>query len=278
MKGSSRSRPACCLAVLVGLAAALSAPAQDKVAAPAGSTVNVTVTSGTAPPPPVSITLHERHGQAVPHKKKHAHAGGGLIDVAAPTPDVVVVTMSGAVVATAEMTFDFEQCFEVSFDDPKVKKAKLTLEGRVVGLLRGECLGCADVRDAAASVSAADAGLVAVALPPHSACKCENVAINDHDGPHAVPVVPGKYTLHQTFAIAAQSKCCLCKRPSAEFAPDPAIDPLWINYWEPFHGVKKDTFGFQVTLKVAPETEEANGNGAKKPPDEALPPPMPAKP
>ena len=72
-----------------------------------------------------------------------------------------------------------------------------------------------------------------------------------------MPVTPGKYTLHQTFRIAAQSECILFKRPSAEFAPDPALDPLWISYFDPFHGVKKDSFGFQVTVKVAVESDDA---------------------
>ncbi|HKB40135.1 MAG TPA: hypothetical protein VKD72_27115, partial [Gemmataceae bacterium] len=75
--------------------------------------------------------------------------------------------------------------------------------------------------------------------------------VNDHDGPKKIPVQPGKYVLHQTFTITAESSCFLCKRPSAEFAPDPALDPLWISYWEPFHGVIKKDFGFQVTLKVS---------------------------
>ena len=59
---------------------------------------------------------------------------------------------------------------------------------------------------------------------------------------------------HQTFAVSAahpQSLWC-CKAASAEFAPDPALDPLWISYWEPFHGAIKKDFGFQVVLKVAP--------------------------
>ena len=55
----------------------------------------------------------------------------------------------------------------------------------------------------------------------------------------------------QTFTLAARSDCFLFKRPSAEFAPDPALDPLWISYWEPFHGAIKKDFGFQVTLKVS---------------------------
>jgi hypothetical protein len=82
-------------------------------------------------------------------------------------------------------------------------------------------------------------------------------------------VLPGKYTLRQTFSISAHSKCLLCKRPSAEFAPDPALDPLWINYFEPFHGVKKDSFGFQVVLKVAADEEKKEekkdgANGGKE--------------
>jgi hypothetical protein len=238
--------------------------AQEKAAQP-GAAVNVTVTAGVPPPPPVSITLGGRHGHVTPLKGKCTHTGGGLIEVAQPSPDSVLITMSGAVVANSEMKFDLEQCFEVSFDDPKVKKAKLTVEGRVIGLLRGERKGCAEYSEACVHVLAGAGDLVGVCVPPHSACHCESLAVNDHDGPNAVPVVPGKYTLRQTFAIAAHSDSYLCKRPSAEFAPDPALDPLWINYFEPFHGVKKESFGFQVLVRVADDTpppaRPGNGDG-----------------
>jgi hypothetical protein len=244
-----------CLSAPVSLAVA-----QEKAPVPAGGTVNLTVTAGVAPPPPVSLTLHERHGHVTPCKGKCTHTGGGLIDVASPAPDTVVVTMTGAVVANSEMKFDLDQCFEVSFDDPKVKKAKLTVEGRVIGLLRGERKGCAEYTEACAHVAAGTANLLSVCVPPHSVCNCENLAVNDHDGPKTVPVLPGRYTLTQTLAIAAHTDGCLHKRPSAEFAPDPALDPLWITYFDPFHGVKKDTFGFQVTLKVAPDTDEPPGD------------------
>jgi hypothetical protein len=260
------------------LALAVAAPlagAQEKAAVPAGGTVNVTISSAGAPPPPVSITLRERHGHVTPEKGHCTHTGGGLIDIGQPAPDTVIITMTGAVVANSSMQFDLEQCFEVNFDDPKLKKAKLTVEGRVIGLLRGEKKGCAEYTDACAHVGAGPAEVLSVCVPPHSACGHDNLSINDHDGPCAVPVVPGKYTLHQTFTIAARSDSVLCKRPSAEFAPDPALDPLWISFHEPFHGVKKDSFGFQVIVKVAADTDE--GNGAKKP-AEALPPPVPAKP
>jgi hypothetical protein len=275
MQRNPRLFPVRCLALSVlALAAPSFVSAQEKAAVPAGSTVNVTVTAGAVPPPSVSITLHERHGHVNPCKSKCAHTGGGLIDVASPTSDTVIITMTGAVVGNAEMKFDLEQCFEVNFDDPKVKKAKLTVEGRVIGLLRGEKKGCADYSEACAHITACTTGLVNICVPPHSVCDCQSLAVNDHDGPHMVPIMPGKYTLSQTFCIAANSSCVLCKRPSAEFAPDPALDPLWISYWEPFHGVKKDTFGFQVLLKVAQDTDE--GNGEKKGP-ETLPVPVPGK-
>jgi hypothetical protein len=50
----------------------------------------------------------------------------------------------------------------------------------------------------------------------------------------------------------------LHKRPSAEFAPDPALDPLWTTYFDSFHGVKKEKFGFQVSVKVAADTDTGN--------------------
>jgi hypothetical protein len=271
MKGSSRSHlwDSLALGALILAWPVSLGRAQEKITVPPTGGVNVTVVAGTAPPPPVSITLYDRHGHVTPLKGKCTHTGGGLIDVATPAPDTVVVTMSGAVVANASMAFEFDQHFEVSFDDPKVKKAKLTLEGRVIGLLRGEKKGCAEYTDACANIVCAPADLISVCVPPHSACECNSISVNDHDGPTTVPVVPGKYTLHQTFNISAHSDSYLCKRPSAEFAPDPALDPLWITYFDPFHGVKKDTFGFQVILKVA--TDSDSSNGEKK--TEVIPPP-----
>jgi hypothetical protein len=258
---------------LLALATPLSpAPAQEK-AAPQPGAVNITVAAGAAPAPPVSITLHERHGHTTPSKGKCAHTGGGLIDVASPAPDTVVLTMSGAVVANADMRFDVDQIFEVSIDDPKVKKAKLTVEGRVIGLLRGERKGSAEYSDACASILADPHELVTLCVPPHCVSGRDSLAVNDHDGPKTVPVVTGKYTLHQTFTISAHTDSIVCKRPSAEFAPDPALDPLWISYFEPFHGVKKETFGFQVTIKVAPD----DGANSTKKEAEAVPAPQKSK-
>ena len=60
--------------------------------------------------------------------------------MAQPSPDTVVITMTGVAVAVgspcqaglAAMDFDLEQCLEVVLDKD-VKAAKLTLEGRETG-------------------------------------------------------------------------------------------------------------------------------------------------
>ena len=53
-----------------------------------------------APSPQVSITLGSRHGHVTPSRQGFTHTGGGNIDVAQPTPDTVIVTMTGVAVAS----------------------------------------------------------------------------------------------------------------------------------------------------------------------------------
>jgi hypothetical protein len=219
-----------------------------------------------APSPPVSITLAARHGHVTPFRSGFTHTGAGNIDVAQPAPDTVIITMTGVAVAgghpckgsVATLDFDLDQCFEVSFTDAKVKKAKLSLEARVIGLLRSERkgIGSASEGPGCATVLADATELVTVCAPAHTVGGGENLSLNDHDGPAEVTVTAGKYTLHQIFTISATHtrSLCLTKAASAEFAPDPALDPLWISYWEPFHGANKKDFGFQVNIKIAPDT------------------------
>jgi hypothetical protein len=267
-------------------------------AVPPGTPVNITVAPAAATSPTTTFVIGPRHGHVVPHRNGCTHTGGGNIDIAQPSPDTVVVTMTGVAVAygafqpaSAVLRFDLEQCLEIVFE-PKVKRAKLTVEARVIGLLRSHCTGgTASYGDACATLAAGPAEIVSLCVPPHSVSGGENLSVNDHDGPISLPIGAGKYTLHQTFAVAAAAPCCVlpCKAPSAEFAPDPALDPLWISYKEPFHGAAKKDFGFQVVLKLAEDTDNAeekekdveklpepktngNGNGKGKG-KEKLPPP-----
>jgi hypothetical protein len=225
--------------------------------------------------PPVTITLFERSARAVPSRQGFTHTGAGNIDVAQPTPDALVITMTGVAVAgghpcqfsTAAFDFDLTQCFEIAAAKPEVKTVKLTVEGRVIGLLRSHCKGggSAEQGQACATVACGEASLVSLCMPPHSVTAGENLSVNDHQGPVSLTVRPGKFTVHQVFHIgAAHPRAILpCKAASAEYAPDPALDPLWISYWEPFHGAQKKDFGFQIVLKVAPADNGGETNDKK---------------
>ncbi len=96
--------------------------------------------------------------------------------------------------------------------------------------------------------------IVSLDLAAHSVAGGANLSVNDRQGPVAVSVAAGQYTLHQRLVVTAAHPRSVkfCKAASAEFAPEPALDPLWISYWEPFHGASKKDFGFQLILKVAP--------------------------
>jgi hypothetical protein len=291
---SRRIRKRCVLASLTALLLPLSLNAQEKTAVPPGTPVNITVQPATPSAPPISFVLGPRHGHVTPERHGCTHTGGGNIDIAQPSPDTLVITMAGAAVAygalreaMASQAFDLEQCFELSFDNPKVKKGKLTMEGRVIGLLRSHCHNdSAAYDDACATVGVGPTAILKLCVPPHSVGGKQSLSVNDHDGPYSVPVTAGKYLLRQTFHVSAMAHPTVLptKGPSSEFAPDPAIDPLWLSYKEPFHGAVKKDFGFQITLKVAEETEPEkpeNGEKAEKPEAparEKLPEPTPVKP
>jgi hypothetical protein len=226
----------------------------------------LTVLAGAdAPSPAPTITLHDRHAQVIPQRAGFQHTGGGNIDVQQPTPDTVVITMTGVAAAgahpakdsVAAMDFDLTQCFEVNIDKPEGKKLKLSIESRVIGLIRSQPhgKGTAEESGACATITCGPADVLTVCAPSHAVSAGENLSINDHTGPCVVPVAPGKYTLHQSFHVSVNHPHSLlpCKAASAEFAPDPALDPLWISAWEPFHGASKKDFGFQVILKVSAE-------------------------
>jgi hypothetical protein len=217
--------------------------------------VNVVLAAGTGSAQDVTIRLFDRHGHATPVRHGFSQ----------PTQDSLVITLTGVAVAgghpftasQAEFDFDVQQCFEVVFEKPGVKTAKMSLEGRVIGLLRSHCRGGGSAQEAqgCARVLIGDLELLGLCTPAHLVAGGENLSINDRSGPLTGPISPGRYTLQQRFHISAHHPLSLlpCTAASAEFAPDPALDPLWISYWEPFHGAQKKDFGFQITLKVAPE-------------------------
>ena len=233
---------------------------QTKV--PPGTPVIITVKPAEPAAPTVTITLKDRHGHCTPCLKGCAHTGAGNIDVAQPSPDTVIITMNGAAVATAHphgssalMSFDLSQCLEVVFEKPEVKAAKVTLEGRVLGLLRGGKSGSACTTGGCAGLASVGPDVVTVCVPDHCVNGCDNLSLNDHVGPVSAPIAAGTFTLHQAWQIHATHPCGLLgKAAAAELAPDPAVDPLWLSVKEPFHGAVKKDLGFQIILKVAEDT------------------------
>ncbi len=255
---------------------------QEPTRVPPGTPVTITVTPAVPAPPTVTITLKDRHGHVTPARGGCTHTGGGNIDVAQPAPDTLVVTMTGVAVATggphgstAALNFDLDQCFEVVFEKPEVKAAKVTLEGRVIGLLRSHCKGgAASESGGCATVTGGPVALTTVCVPEHAVAGGENLSVNDHAGPVSNPISAGTYTLRQAWVVAAtHPRSLLGKAASAEFAPDPALDPLWISYREPWHGAVKKDFGFQIVLKVADDTESQKGEEKANSKPEAAPPP-----
>ena len=218
-------------------------------------------------PPDVTLELGPRQAQGTPSRTGFAHTGGGNIDVQQPSPDTIVVTMTGVAVAgghpgkdsLAALAFELVQEFEVKFVKPETKQARLTVEARVIGLLRSHAKGGSAGITCPAHAAVAPVGggpaVAEVGLPGRAVAGGENLSVNDKVGPTAAVVPAGKYALHQAFGVQAAHPRSLwpCKAASAEFAPDPALDPLWISAFEPFHGAQKKDFGFQVIVRVAAE-------------------------
>jgi hypothetical protein len=244
-----------------GLVPALRAADPAKGAAQPVPPPNITVTTA-APAPDVSLVRRVRSGKVTPVRSGSTHTGGGNIDVQQPAADTLVVTMTGVAVAyggpgggaSASQVFELVQQLDLSFDKPTVKAAKLSIEGRLIGMLRSHKVGSADV-SAAATLTGGTAPGLTLTMPEHAVSGCESLSINDKESPDGVVAAAGRYTLSQSFRVtAAMPRAALpCKAPSAEFAPDPALDPLWISSREPFKGANKKDLGFQVIVRVAAE-------------------------
>lgn len=231
--------------------------------------IGIAIAASAADPPPsptVTITLGPRHGHVTPCRQGFTHTGGGNIDVSQPSTDVVVITMSGVAVAgghptrnsIASLNFDLDQAIDVVAADGKSQRAKLSMEARIVGAMRSHRHGGGQAQHgpASAMVSSGNVMFSSLCLPAHSVACGDNNSLNCREGPIERVVATGvRYNLRQTFQLTATHPASFwpCKAASAEFAPDPALDPLWISYWEPFHGVSKKDFGFQLLVRVAPE-------------------------
>jgi hypothetical protein len=217
------------------------------------------------------LILVPGEASAVPHKKGIAYANGGIIDVAQPNPTTIVVTMTGLAAVNADLCgtsmagydFDLNQCFEVQYSPKAVKGAHLSLEGKVMGLLRTNWStnknhskrgGTAETLPGVASISCGPTELVGLTLPPRAAACGEDLSVYNHEGPIPVPVTPGRYALHESWGFRTSHPAFLTRGASAEFAPQPSYVPdanaYWFHDFQPFNGTATKDFGFQVTIKL----------------------------
>jgi hypothetical protein len=227
--------------------------------------------------PPLELVLLPGAAHAVPLRKGVAYANGGIIDVAQPNPTTIVVTMTGLTATNADLickslanySFDLEQCFGICFNTKRVKSAKLTLEGQVIGLLRTDhrlytcclgkcCCGTAETNPATAAVTCGDTTLVGMTLPARAAAGCNDLSVYNHEGPLCVPVLPGKFTLHASWGFGTTHPAFFCRGASAEFSPEPhycteGSDAYWFAHFHPFNGVATRDFGYRLTIKLIAE-------------------------
>jgi hypothetical protein len=163
---------------------------------------------------------------------------------------------------------------------PGPKSAQLTLEGRVVGLLRTahshhtSCLlgcrkcGTAETTPAVVAVTGGQE-VVTLTLPGRTAAGCEDQSVYNHEGPLRATVLAGKYVLHETWGFGTTHPAFHCQGASAEFSPQPYYLPesYWFSEFRPFNGLATRDFGFRVTLKVIPEfrtPDDKAGQGEKR--------------
>ncbi|MFN4257985.1 MAG: hypothetical protein ACK4RK_01710 [Gemmataceae bacterium] len=251
------------LAGLMVLGGRLSVQAQTKPAAdkPAPSA------------PGVRLILGPAEAAAVPTRvgcPGFVHTGGGNIIVSQPAPNVIHVLMTGAALAKGHLykdtagswSIDLAQDFEVVFA-PDVKSAKLTLDGRLIGVLRGSRCGKfgstqAEVSVAHAEIAVGPETIMAISIPPRSVGSGENQEVYARGGPVCVPIVPACFTLRQKFDISASVHKApfLVNGTAAEFAPEPAYNPALYGIFDPFIGTATRDFGFYLTITATPVDTE----------------------
>lgn len=233
--------------------------------------------------PPYLIRLRSREGVVTPERTRDAQTGGGFIQVTQVEPNVVMALMRGAVAAgtghkdgSAAMQFTLHQDFEIVPTRAARRPPRLVVAGWAIGALDSTLRegGMAEHSPACASIHSGSETLVNLCIKPHGVGGGENLLVNDRVGPVEALVLPGCFSLHQSFAIhAAQGKShCHPGSSAAMFDPDPKLDTQWNEVLKPFRAVPHKDFGFRVILRVVEDVPLP-----LVPPATELPPPREEK-
>lgn len=217
-----------------------------------------------APAPKAVIVLAARDSKATPIKHGYGTTGGGTVQVTQPAPDTLVINMSGVAAtgacscgtSSAALSFVLDQDFEVEFAPNCPASGQIVIEARAYGLLRvdGKMGGGTASLDRAFAVISCGEPVASVTLDPQLAACGNGLAVTSVRGPVSAPIVAGAYSLHQEFGVSAcNPKCLLPRKASADFAPPPTLEAKWIHHPDPFREAKRDSNGFQVTIRVIPD-------------------------
>jgi hypothetical protein len=215
-----------------------------------------------APAPTYTITLKSRHACVTPRTKKLARVDGGFIDVAAPSPQALVVTMTGTAAASsylgctgaATAEFELAQQIEITCSDPSVALVSLSLDSALVGFVRSKGHAGAAMRLAEVSITPEgwDGTPLTLWYPPFGVTGKDGRLCNQHLPPvQDVPMPIGRYVISARFALDTQAKGVCDDHSVADFSPDTTLPADWVRNRDPFQGVSKKSFGFTFTLSAA---------------------------
>jgi hypothetical protein len=197
-----------------------------------------------------------------PHTKKLARVDGGFIDVAMPTAQGLIVSITGTAAASsylgctgvASAEFELAQEFEITCSDPSVSSVAVTLDSALVGFVRSKGHAGASVR--LAEVGVTPEGWNGTPLsqwyPPLGVAGKQGRLCNQHLPPiQELPMPVGRYVLSARFAFDTQASGVCDDHSVADFAPDTSLPADWVRNRDPFQGVSKKSFGFTFSLSAA---------------------------
>jgi hypothetical protein len=269
------------LAVLAGARVEAQGPTQ--VPLPVPFSARTEPAPSAIPAPIYSITLHTRQACVTPHCKLRARVDGGLIDVVTPTPQGIVVSMTGAAAAnsclgctgSAVAEFELVQEFEIVCSDPRVNAVALTLDSTLVGFVRSKGHAAASMRLAEVSVTPEgwDGTCLSLSYPPFGVTGKGGRSCSQHVPPvQDVPMPLGPYILAARFVLDAEAGGVCADHSAADFSPDTVLPAEWVRLRDPFQGVSKRNFGFTFILTAAapsatvhPITSRLPGSGIFSP-------------
>jgi hypothetical protein len=254
------------LAVLAGSRVEAQVPAP--IPPPAVFSAREQAARSVIPLPVYSITLGNRHACVIPHCKLRARVDGGLIDVATPTPQGILVSMTGAAAAnscvgcpgSAAAEFEFVQEFEITCSDPSISTVALTLDSALVGFVRSKGHASAAMQLAEVSVTPEgwDGTPLAAWYPPFGVSGKDGRLCNQHVPPiKDIPMPIGRYVMNARFLLDTHAGGVCADHAAADFSPEAVLPAEWVRLHDPFQGVSKRNFGFTFILTAAAPTANA---------------------